>query len=907
MIISQQPADPVASACPGRVCLVTDVLAELTPACERAQLASGRLRALAEAGWPCTVLFAGPIDPDSDHSRLALHGLSDRNIAVLLLQQKVSSSWMATPRRRSYACFWVLRALDFDLILFDATGGLAFYAARARDTGAALAGSVVAIAANQLTAWAMQTAQTLLHDAAGLELELLERCSLECADVVTLSSERSLAWLGEAGIALPQRRAVLRDPLPQLHPVLRFPLGPGALREIAYLGPIGTEGGLACHLAALRRVAPRLPDVRFSFLGRFARHEGGHGGAALLEALSDLPNLIDIRDDLDRDRLCRHLARPGVLAVVPVADASASVAVRDAAAAGQNLLAAAAGAMPELLPPAHLVAPTVEAWAEALLRVARDGLSPAAPMLDEAALAPAFVAGLAALCHEARRARDHRLAAIEGPAPLVSVIVTHHNRPTLLPDLLAAIAAQDHKALEVILVDDGSTHPDSEATLAGLERAAHPFPLTMLRLPHGDVGPARNAGAARASGVFLKFQDDDNLPMAHEIATLVRAAQLTQADVVTAMPRFFTRSDALATPPSLDEMRYLSLGASLPLSVLRNELGDANCLIRRETFTAEGGFDETPWLGWEDYRLLLRLESRGVRIASVPEPCFHYRQQTDSVMRTRPAYTAAAFARGGLTLSDQPWLRELIRFTQETAQAVDQDWAAEAGAATRRAPELQRALLRASRQDPNGAEAREAFLALAAAYERLEDVLPMLLRGGTLAAARARLAWAEAEYDRYAQARAALPTRPILRHFHSLDGMTQIEPGPDSAITADWRCDPDGSMLVHPMTGVINRVHARSVLPAGTSRVVVPLSHRNALGHPCRMEVTVERPDGATLSSGWIDLSPGGRAEAIIAVDPPLAAAAALTVAAAVDGPPHAAWAHADRIEITAAPPPAAR
>ncbi|WP_066361847.1 glycosyltransferase family 2 protein [Herbidospora mongoliensis] len=86
--------------------------------------------------------------------------------------------------------------------------------------------------------------------------------------------------------------------------------------------------------------------------------------------------------------------------------------------------------------------------------------------------------------------------------PLVTVIVPTYNHARFLPLCLAAIQAQTHTPLEIVVVDDCSTD-DSAAVAASLG-------VEVISTP-GNSGPAvaRNLGAAWASGEILFFVDSD--------------------------------------------------------------------------------------------------------------------------------------------------------------------------------------------------------------------------------------------------------------------------------------------------------------------------------------------------------------------------------------------------------------
>lgn len=88
--------------------------------------------------------------------------------------------------------------------------------------------------------------------------------------------------------------------------------------------------------------------------------------------------------------------------------------------------------------------------------------------------------------------------------PRVSVVIPHLNTPDLLMRCLASVAAQtlDHGAVEIIVVDNGSTVP-----LAPVQAA---FPnVALLAEPQPGPGLARNRGAAAAKADILAFIDAD--------------------------------------------------------------------------------------------------------------------------------------------------------------------------------------------------------------------------------------------------------------------------------------------------------------------------------------------------------------------------------------------------------------
>lgn len=177
--------------------------------------------------------------------------------------------------------------------------------------------------------------------------------------------------------------------------------------------------------------------------------------------------------------------------------------------------------------------------ARSVLRLARE------TMLSESEcdLLEANVSGqaLAALNRIWARARLGRMRLTRGPeaafdrlarpivrppilprrGPLVSVIVPAFNAQATLPTALNSLAGQRWKALEVIIIDDGST--DDTGTIA--RRFARADPRFRVISSSGNEGayPARNLGAMAARGAYITVLDADDWAHPSRISKQVRS------------------------------------------------------------------------------------------------------------------------------------------------------------------------------------------------------------------------------------------------------------------------------------------------------------------------------------------------------------------------------------------------
>jgi GT2 family glycosyltransferase len=219
------------------------------------------------------------------------------------------------------------------------------------------------------------------------------------------------------------------------------------------------------------------------------------------------------------------------------------------------------------------------------------------------------------------------------PRPLVSVCVTHHDRPELLRQALASIEAQDYPEIEVVLVDDASTTPGATGYLDRLEPEFDRRGWQIVRHDRNRfAGAARNTAAAQARGELLLFLDDDNSAKPAQVSTLVEVMRRTGADFVGSACDVFSHRDE----PGDDEppRRWIPLGPALAASVFRNCFGDVHALARRDAFVCIGGFAEDPENGFEDWEFFARAVLAGMELEVVPEPLFWYRSLPGTMVQT---------------------------------------------------------------------------------------------------------------------------------------------------------------------------------------------------------------------------------------------------------------------------------
>ncbi|MGH9463600.1 MAG: glycosyltransferase family 2 protein [Vicinamibacteria bacterium] len=213
----------------------------------------------------------------------------------------------------------------------------------------------------------------------------------------------------------------------------------------------------------------------------------------------------------------------------------------------------------------------------------------------------------------------------------MSVVVTCFNLGRYLEEAVDSVFAQTLQDFEVIIVDDGSTDPDTRDLLARWNR-----PRTeVVAAEHRGLPAARNTGIRRARGDYICALDaDDRL----DPSWLERAAEVLDRDrQITFVSHWFRTFGA-------EEWEWTPERCDLVALLDRNTVNGA-ALVRREALLEAGLFDEEMKDGCEDWDLWINLVEHGHRGVIIPRFLFQYRRRSDSMSWGMPERHLSLFRR----------------------------------------------------------------------------------------------------------------------------------------------------------------------------------------------------------------------------------------------------------------------
>ena len=197
------------------------------------------------------------------------------------------------------------------------------------------------------------------------------------------------------------------------------------------------------------------------------------------------------------------------------------------------------------------------------------------------------------------------------PKPIVSIIMPCWNSGEYIEESILSALAQDYPAIELIVVDDGST---DAATIAILDGLQHPR-IKVLREKHAGPSHARNCGIEAASGTYILPLDSDDLI---EPVYVSRCVEVLEQQPCVGM--VYCQADAFGRVHG----PWLTPEFSIGLELYKNVIFNA-AMFRRLDWQRTDGYDESLTLALEDWDFWLSILELGLTPYQLPEVYFHYR------------------------------------------------------------------------------------------------------------------------------------------------------------------------------------------------------------------------------------------------------------------------------------------
>lgn len=203
--------------------------------------------------------------------------------------------------------------------------------------------------------------------------------------------------------------------------------------------------------------------------------------------------------------------------------------------------------------------------------------------------------------------------------PKVSIVIPCYNQGAYVDEAVESALAQTFRDFEIIIVNDGSTDPETNDILKSRQ-----WPQTrVLHTTNQGLSMARNNGIREAVGDYiLPLDADDRIgPRYLEQAAAVLDREPSTGIVYCLADCFGAQQGRWAIPPfSLRGMLFTNLIF-------------CSALFRRDDWVRVGGYNANMKSGWEDWDFWLSLLDLGREVRQLPEVHFYYRVKEISMVK----------------------------------------------------------------------------------------------------------------------------------------------------------------------------------------------------------------------------------------------------------------------------------
>jgi glycosyltransferase involved in cell wall biosynthesis len=560
-----------------------------------------------------------------------------RTLGIAFVPLPVPPRMAVVPNCMLTACdahAW-LRKQQFNIIHFPELRGHGYYCALAKHQGLDFNHTTLCIGTHSPISWIREQNKEAPYSPEELEMDFMERQCVALADVVVSPSQYMLNWMRRRGWVLPPACYVQQNIAPpelQTFADLKRRRGVARADEMVFFGRLEARKGIGLFCDAVDLLMhANFADFSVTFLGK-------NGLVAGLDAVTYIRARSEnwgvpcrILTDHGRDAALRFLSEDdGRVAVIPSFEDNLPNTVMECLAGGIPFLASGTGGIPELIARADVervtFAPEPSRLADSLARAMQEGVSVARPSIDAGENRQRWINWHASLaCHSDNNRRPAGSVSSPGQ-PLVTVCLNHRGESDLLQQSLRSLRRQTYPKLEVLLSDHSAAGAEAE-----LYRAMQDFESKgwrLVRRGETDGGSAGTDATADARGQYVLFMDVPDYLNPDAVATFVKVANETGANVLTCFLAPFT--GAQEPNEETGAGRYPFLSGAILSGVFCNRFGLRIVFVQRDALLSLGGFPEHSQRDSADWEFLARAALMQCRMEVIPIPLAWYRIQDES-------------------------------------------------------------------------------------------------------------------------------------------------------------------------------------------------------------------------------------------------------------------------------------
>lgn len=201
----------------------------------------------------------------------------------------------------------------------------------------------------------------------------------------------------------------------------------------------------------------------------------------------------------------------------------------------------------------------------------------------------------------------------------VTVVIPVYNvNPLFIKDAINSVLNQSYENIEIIVVNDGSTDPQTLNYLSSLNGSN----ILVINQSNKGLSGARNSGIKKGSGEYiLPLDADDKIAPTYVEKAVAILDENKSVGIVYCDAEYF---DAISEKWKLNNF-------NLDDFLLCNSIF-CSALYRKEDWEKVGGYDESFRDGLEDWDFWLSLIEKKIETYKIPEVLFFYRKHSSGSM-----------------------------------------------------------------------------------------------------------------------------------------------------------------------------------------------------------------------------------------------------------------------------------
>lgn len=203
--------------------------------------------------------------------------------------------------------------------------------------------------------------------------------------------------------------------------------------------------------------------------------------------------------------------------------------------------------------------------------------------------------------------------------PIVSFVVTCHNKARYIEPCLNSIVAQNYRPLEVVVCENGSKD-GSKAIVEKFEK--YPFFKCVYHPEKMGLAKAFNTALKKVSGDWVIKLDGDDVDKPNHVQLLIKEARKNpNADMLFGdLEEIDSKGNVIA---------QISGYGGLENIFHRCSIAHATALIKKDIYDELGGYDEKVKFS-DDWELMIRIVKAGKKCLYVGETGHQWRRAYDS-------------------------------------------------------------------------------------------------------------------------------------------------------------------------------------------------------------------------------------------------------------------------------------